>query len=173
MYSYRRIEPKSEAWRGFNNLKHDLRVLDVYASLRSSGIIMEWLPKVSLPQLGKNKQGRLMFPDAGFLAFGKRFYIEEETGSQDIDDIELKVNNYIDRKEQCFVIFFINDYQPNPLEPIRKTARDFGNEILLLLKEKGRRNQFTATPHDTFIVNPLAEVLVSPLVQRFSLESIS
>jgi hypothetical protein len=114
-----------------------------------------------------------MFPDAGFLAFGKRFYIEEETGSQDIDDIELKVNNYIDRKEQCFVIFFINDYQPNPLEPIRKTARDFGNEILLLLKEKGRRNQFTATPHDTFIVNPLAEVLVSPLVQRFSLESIS
>ena len=172
LYTYRRTEPKSDGWRGFNNIKHDLKVNDVYAALRSSALSLQWIPKPALPQIGTDRKGKFIFPDGGFYAFNKKFYIEEETGSQELSDIENKANNYIARKETCFVIFLVNDYQPNPLDPIKKTAKDFGFEILTMLGEKGRRNQFTFTPHNTFIHDPLAEVLVSPTVNAYSLESI-
>lgn len=144
----------------------------MYAALRSTGIPMEWIPKVALPQLGKDRKGKFIFPDGGVYAFGKKFYIEEETGSHELIDIENKVSNYIQRGERCFVIFVVNDYQPNLLEPIKKTAKDFGFEILGMLEEKGRRNQFTVTPHNVFIENPLASILVSPTAESFSLETI-
>lgn len=170
LYTYRRTDLKSDLLKG--NFKHSLKVFDVYAALRSTGIPMEWIPKVALPQLGKDRKGKFIFPDGGVYAFGKKFYIEEETGSHELIDIENKVSNYIQRGERCFVIFVVNDYQPNLLEPIKKTAKDFGFEILGMLEEKGRRNQFTVTPHNVFIENPLASILVSPTAESFSLETI-
>ena len=163
MYSWRRTDLKTEALRE-QNYKHDLKINDIYVALRKAGIPMEWEPK-------SDQKGGFRF-DARLSAFGKTFYFEVETGTHGIKAIEEKIDAYINLKYRCYVIFTVQDYRPNPFEEVTKTAKDFGYEILNVISEKGRRHQFTVTPHAVFTASPLNPVLVSHTGEAFTLETI-
>lgn len=163
MYSWKRTDLKAEALRE-QNYKHDLKIFDIYVALRKAGIQMEWEAK-------SDQKDGFRF-DASLKAFDKQFYFEVETGTHGIKAIEEKIDAYINLRYRCYVIFTVQDYRPNPFEPVTKTGKDFGYEILGVISEKGRKNQFTVTPHPIFTANPLNPVLVSHTGEAFSLETI-
>jgi hypothetical protein len=109
--------------------------------------------------------------DRALYIFGKQFYIERERGSQELPVIEEKVRNYLGLSGVFYVIFTVEDF-PGSGGRIKKTAKEFGAEILDYLKTERRRTQFVVAPHARLIANPLDECLVSPEPAKYTLESI-
>ncbi|MEW6126744.1 MAG: hypothetical protein AB1757_06875 [Acidobacteriota bacterium] len=110
--------------------------------------------------------------DRALQIFGKQFYFEVERGTQEGIDIREKVQQYLAKPGRFYVVFTVQDYQKNPYEPITKTAAQYAKEILPILAQARRNNQFTVAPHLRLVATPLAEVLMSPVVEFYSLETI-
>lgn len=125
---------------------------------------MVWVPE-------DDQKNGLRF-DRAVQIFGKHFFFEIERGTQTVQTIQDKVEAYMKLQGRFHVIFTVQDYRPNPFEPIVKTAQDFGGEILSFLTTVNRGAQFVVTPHNTFIDDPLKPYLIPPRGGQFSLETI-
>lgn len=163
IYSWRIKGSKAEALRE-PNYKHELACNDVYVSVRKLGQTMVWTPK-------DDQKNGFSF-DRGLEIFGRQFYFEIERGTQTVQDIQGKVEAYLKLAGRFHVVFTVQDYQPNPFEPVKKTAHDYGAEILGLLGTYRRGAQFLVTPHATFVEDPLGQFLVSPWNSAFGLNTL-
>ena len=139
-------------------------MFDIYVALRKTGLPLTWTAKST------QKDGFRY--DGSFQIFDKQFYLEVERGTQGIKDIEQKVEAYLKLPGRFHVIFSVSDYKPNPYDPIVKTAKQYGMEILEFLEGVRRGNQFLVSPHVLLSTRPLDPVLISPTGDTFSLENI-
>jgi len=156
-----------------NSPEHQLCIGDIYVTVvklaGKLGVEYSWKSEKSL----KAQKGIYFRPDGELWILGKHIYFEVERGSQDVEKkVRPKVQNYLTQKGWFYVIFTVQDYQPNPELPIRKTAFQSGNDILGLLERFQHGSQFLVTPHFKFVADPEAEVLVSPTQEKFSLQTL-
>jgi len=146
----KRKEVSEQSW------KHERDCGDLFTAF----IYTKDLPITEWEHTSDQKHG-LRFDRAAKIA-GKQFYFEIERGTQTITAIKEKVEQYLRIPGTFYVVFTVQDYQPNPYMKVVKTYRQFGEDILNLVAQYRRRAQLVVAPHHLLVENPSAEILVSP-----------
>lgn len=141
------------------NLKHEMTANEIYAALFGSGLEMTW---EAVPDLGAG-----FFPDRGFTAYGKQFYIENHTGTQTVEKVvPEKLERYIrygvEQQVRFHVLFIVHDYPRSVPKPSMMKAEDTADKILEIIAGHNRGNQFTVGLFKYFSTKPLIENFVSP-----------
>jgi hypothetical protein len=155
--------------------KHEVPCNDLYVALHNAfNGDFEWIPE-------SDQKSGFRF-DRAFSVYGKQFYVELERGTQDIKDIELKVEQYKQMRGHYHVIFSLMDYKVKRRVKVDdkwktqdvtvKEADKFMPKVLSFFEIVNRGTQFVATLHDFFVQNPLDDVLGSHLKTVFTLEHI-
>lgn len=139
--------------------KHHYLGSEIYVALKKTGETFQWFHTDD----GKEKRW-----DRAMLWRGVWMPIEVHRGTQPVEVVIEKARYYATR-ENCRPIWTVSDYRPNPLAEIVKTAKQTGQEILDALRQANITAQPLITPHQIFLKDPLAKVLVSPRNQALSL----
>lgn len=143
---------------------HESRCADIYVSLSLTGLLSYWKPY----QLSDEFEKLDLKYDRNFIFDNKVYFLEEDTGSEGLPDIEVKAEKYVElfkehKGERLHVIFPVNDYDQDPITgKWRKPRKQRANNLLEVLKPYTIKNQFLVCYQENLVKKPLERILVSP-----------
>jgi hypothetical protein len=143
------------------NYRHEVACADVYVALKSTGQELIWI--------SKDDQKKGFRFDRAFEIFGRKFFLELETGThfdKRFEVIPKKIESYLKLEGYFHVIFCVMDFDD------RVTFKRYGQEILNIISEYRRNAQFLITPHSAFIQDPLGRRLIHPSQELYALNTL-
>jgi hypothetical protein len=97
--------------------------------------------------------------------FGKTIYFEVERGTQGPEKLREKLDRYVkhfrETREKFYVLFTVQDYQPNPFEKVKISAKEKGFELFRLFDEMELPGNYLVCYHESLIKYPLKTEVVS------------